>query len=38
MILDGCEVPSELQLTNGGEGFQAMLNIVLPQFNLGMAP
>jgi alkylation response protein AidB-like acyl-CoA dehydrogenase len=37
MILDGCEVPNELQLTNGGEGFQAMLNVVLPQFNLGMA-
>ena len=37
MVLDGCEVPIELQLTNGGEGFQAMLNVVLPQFNLGMA-
>jgi alkylation response protein AidB-like acyl-CoA dehydrogenase len=30
-------VPSELQLTNDGLGFQAMLNVVLPQFNLGAA-
>lgn len=37
MVLDGCEVPNELQLTNEGAGFQAMLNVVLPQFNLGMA-
>jgi alkylation response protein AidB-like acyl-CoA dehydrogenase len=37
MILDDCEVPYELQLTNDGAGFQAMLNVVLPQFNLGMA-
>src|SRR3974390_869388 len=37
MILDDCEVPYELQLTNDGAGFQAMLDVVLPQFNLGMA-
>jgi alkylation response protein AidB-like acyl-CoA dehydrogenase len=37
MTLDDCEVPSELQLTNDGLGFQAMLNVVLPQFNLGTA-
>jgi alkylation response protein AidB-like acyl-CoA dehydrogenase len=37
MVLDDCEVPNELQLTNDGAGFQAMLNVVLPQFNLGMA-
>jgi len=37
MTLDDCEVPSELQLTNDGLGFQAMLNVVLPQFNLGAA-
>jgi alkylation response protein AidB-like acyl-CoA dehydrogenase len=37
MRLDDCEVPYELQLTNDGAGFQAMLNVVLPQFNLGMA-
>ena len=37
MTLDECEVPSELQLTNDGLGFQAMLNVVLPQFNLGAA-
>jgi alkylation response protein AidB-like acyl-CoA dehydrogenase len=36
MMLDDCEVPFELQLTNDGEGFQAMLSVVLPQFNLGM--
>jgi alkylation response protein AidB-like acyl-CoA dehydrogenase len=37
MMLDDCEVPYELQLTNDGAGFQAMMNVVLPQFNLGMA-
>jgi alkylation response protein AidB-like acyl-CoA dehydrogenase len=37
MRLDDCEVPNELQLTTDGAGFQAMLNVVLPQFNLGMA-
>jgi alkylation response protein AidB-like acyl-CoA dehydrogenase len=37
MTLDDCEVPYELQLTNDGAGFQAMLDVVLPQFNLGMA-
>lgn len=37
MLLDACEVPSELQLTDDGAGFQAMLNVVLPLFNLGTA-
>ena len=37
MVLDNCEVPGELQLTDDGAGFQAMLNVVLPQFNLGTA-
>jgi alkylation response protein AidB-like acyl-CoA dehydrogenase len=37
MMLDDCEVPSEFQLTDDGTGFQAMLNVVLPQFNLGAA-
>jgi alkylation response protein AidB-like acyl-CoA dehydrogenase len=37
MMLDDCEVPSGLQLTNDGAGFQAMLDVVLPQFNLGAA-
>src|ERR1700729_766764 len=37
MVLDDCEVPGELQLTDDGAGFQAMLNVVLPQFNLGTA-
>jgi alkylation response protein AidB-like acyl-CoA dehydrogenase len=37
MTLDDCEVPPELQLTDDGAGFQAMLDVVLPQFNLGTA-
>jgi alkylation response protein AidB-like acyl-CoA dehydrogenase len=37
MMLDGCEVPSGLQLTEDGAGFQAMLDVVLPLFNLGTA-
>ena len=35
MMLDDCDVPSGLQLTDDGKGFQAMLEVVLPQFNLG---
>lgn len=37
MRLDGCEVPSGLQLTEDGRGFQAMMDVVLPLFNLGTA-
>jgi alkylation response protein AidB-like acyl-CoA dehydrogenase len=37
MTLEDCAVPSELQLTEDGAGFQAMLNVVLPLFNLGAA-
>jgi len=37
MVLDDCEVLYELHLTNDGAGFQAMLDVVLPQFNLGSA-
>jgi len=37
MTLDECKVPSELQLTEDGKGFQAMLDVVLPLFNLGTA-
>jgi alkylation response protein AidB-like acyl-CoA dehydrogenase len=37
MLLDNCLVPDELQLTNDGAGFPAMLNVVLPLFNLGSA-
>ena len=37
MALDECEVPSNYQLTDDGAGFQAMLNVVLPLFNLGTA-
>jgi alkylation response protein AidB-like acyl-CoA dehydrogenase len=37
VTLDDCEVPSDLQLTEDGAGFPAMLNLVLPLFNLGSA-
>ena len=37
MILEDCEVSPELQLTDDGQGFQAMLNVALPPFNLGSA-
>src|SRR6516165_7437732 len=37
IALDDCEVPSSFQLTDDGAGFQAMLNVVLPLFNLGTA-
>ncbi|WP_439361609.1 acyl-CoA dehydrogenase family protein [Bradyrhizobium sp. DASA03007] len=35
MILEDAEVGSSLQLTDDGAGFKAMLEIVLPLFNLG---
>jgi alkylation response protein AidB-like acyl-CoA dehydrogenase len=37
MILEDCEVSHESQLTDDGAGFQAMLQVVLPLFNLGSA-
>jgi alkylation response protein AidB-like acyl-CoA dehydrogenase len=37
MVLDDCEVPLELQLTDDGKGFQTMLDVTLPPFNLGTA-
>jgi len=37
IVLDDCKVPSEFQLTDDGAGFPAMLNVVLPLFNLGTA-
>jgi len=37
IVLDDCEVPSHFQLTDDGAGFPAMLNVVLPLFNLGSA-
>ena len=37
MTLEDCEVPPGLQLTDDGAGFQAMLEVVLPLFNLGTA-
>jgi alkylation response protein AidB-like acyl-CoA dehydrogenase len=37
VTLEDCEVPSDFQLTDDGAGFPAMLNVVLPLFNLGTA-
>jgi alkylation response protein AidB-like acyl-CoA dehydrogenase len=37
MALEDCEVAPEQQLTEEGVGFQAMLQVVLPLFNLGTA-
>lgn len=35
VTLDGCVVPHDHRLTEDGAGFAAMLNVVLPIFNLG---
>lgn len=37
VVLDECTVPTDFQLTDDGAGFPAMLNVVLPLFNLGSA-
>jgi alkylation response protein AidB-like acyl-CoA dehydrogenase len=37
MALEDCEVAPDGQLTEDGGGFQAMLQVVLPLFNLGTA-
>ena len=37
IALDDCRVPADFQLTDDGAGFPAMLNVVLPLFNLGTA-
>lgn len=37
MALDGCTVPADLRLTADGGGFNAMLGVVLPLFNIGSA-
>ena len=37
ITLEDCEVPCGFQLTDDGAGFPAMLNVVLPLFNLGTA-
>lgn len=37
MMLEDCEVAPGYQLTGDGDGFQAMLKVVLPLFNLGSA-
>ena len=35
MTLEDCEIPSAWRLTEDGAGFHAMLDVVLPLFNLG---
>lgn len=35
MMLEDCAIPPERQLTEDGAGFQAMMQTVLPLFNLG---
>ncbi len=37
ITLEDCEVSPDCQLTDDGAGFPAMLNVVLPLFNLGTA-
>jgi alkylation response protein AidB-like acyl-CoA dehydrogenase len=37
IALDDCQVAADFQLTDDGGGFPAMLNVVLPLFNLGTA-
>jgi alkylation response protein AidB-like acyl-CoA dehydrogenase len=37
MLLEDCAIASTHRLTDDGGGFAAMLNVVLPQFNLGSA-
>jgi alkylation response protein AidB-like acyl-CoA dehydrogenase len=37
MALEDCAITAEHQLTEDGAGFQAMLQVVLPLFNLGTA-
>jgi alkylation response protein AidB-like acyl-CoA dehydrogenase len=37
MTLEDCEVPAGYQITEDGAGFPAMLEVVLPLFNLGSA-
>ena len=37
VVLDDCHVPSDFQLTDDGDGFPVMLNVVMPLFNLGSA-
>jgi alkylation response protein AidB-like acyl-CoA dehydrogenase len=37
IALEDCRIPSRFQITDDGAGFRAMLNVVLPLFNLGTA-
>ncbi len=37
VAIEDCEIPAALQLTNDDAGFPAMLEVVLPLFNLGTA-
>lgn len=35
VVLEGCEIPEDKRLTEDGAGMKAMLEVVLPFFNLG---
>jgi alkylation response protein AidB-like acyl-CoA dehydrogenase len=37
VALEDCQIPSNLQLTDDGAGFEVMQNVVLPLFSLGTA-
>jgi alkylation response protein AidB-like acyl-CoA dehydrogenase len=37
MMLEDCEIPAALRLTEDGGGLKAMMEVVLPLFNLGSA-
>jgi alkylation response protein AidB-like acyl-CoA dehydrogenase len=37
MTLEACEIPDELRISDEGGGFKAMLEVVLPWFNLGQS-
>jgi alkylation response protein AidB-like acyl-CoA dehydrogenase len=37
MVFDGCTVPPDLRITEDGGGFNTMLGVVLPLFNVGSA-
>src|SRR5262245_26587507 len=38
MVLEACAIPLELQLTEDGAGFAAMLSVLAPRFKRGTAP
>src|SRR5690349_10760597 len=37
VMLEDCHLPSALQITDDGAGFQMMMEVILPLFNLGSA-